>query len=1330
MSIEQGPNNPINTESHQWDKVAALADKMGKIEDGREPILEHKQQEAIDYLIHEFANLKNEEDFQKIQQEFEVKSEGLWSRDYAINAFRRFHDEFIPNEPYKESDAWNLIEFGMPSEIILKNEDFYQEMIGKKPQLNLDTIIEFSHAMCGTEEGVTKFRHDFIENGMYTYDLEEKIKTLFKQGKLDESTLSDLKILKQFGVNLFDACLPLPDLPDLFDDDYATKLKEANSLIYRSTKYLIDNNLLDSSDYTSVIKMTLDASSFGSNGKTQTSVLDAMLDSGLEPKSDDKDADYWLKLSQESGQNMLKNFIYGNAEDRQANYDFTNESIMKAFVVLHRHHVDVESYQTPQFREALKQTAFQKTIMQEIATQDQTSDLPKLFLLLAQDQDVLGSMQSSGIFDQYPECKSIGLISKFASGNYTEQDRLSLFLPDGIIGSKSFGKLFDENGEPNLRFYSEHSQFLENVSYCLSPDEQEKLKAVSLLPSAIEAYRNKKYDGLDPTIKDFYFDESGPKPEFWQASFYMGELDMLCQQDEDTINNVGFDENQLKVLNICRALPDKKSRAFLSDYVLKSDGEIPVDKIEMIPELLDKLRSSNAEEVSNHYAEFANMVLRSSLNSMEEANVLLGKIEDVFIHNNLPYVGKVFKTFQLLYPEDQSFKVSSALERGALKGRPFLPDANELTIPHNIEDFKKIAGSKETILFGDLLKASMNSNNRDLRNYLISLQSGAELTERAIAGETEFSEKEQETLKVYAEHLRTILENTQTGKANPPIMTGNILEDVKQLADKFSPTSRYSVPDRIVRSFGFMLGIRGCDEMIERMEHATSAADARNRAAAERGEFKLEPGDLLKATGVEYLGSILQNGSVSKEFLNGERDSDSTPLDSDLNILPESFNGSISDGIEHKNQLAAFGAMHCIIVMKGDVNSGRNRFAVESENGIYDPNKYEIWHNGSESYGIRVGFPSTEIDYLIWDNLGQQDSRGDLERMKHEVVKNGFYIPIVDKNSGQLIFTPEDYDLARQKMSGLESLGGAPFIPADSHERALVPSLSLEAYTFPDGTTIEGTAETIAKSQDNQTEVNKKRNTIIESVFDPVLEKFGLARKDYFDGDLTEGSAEIIDTGSTGRYSNAPGDGDFDFMMKLDRKDFTDSTKRKQILNAFCDILGLSADAVKGGNIRAKHVLLPGLDEPVDIDITFAVKTNKVRYSTDVALKEFYASMTPEKKEEVVANVVFAKRFLKAAEAYKANRGETPQGGLGGVGIENWVLQSGGSFLAAAREFMQVANECGDNFEAFKGKYAVFDYGQNHQGGEYDDFVVSNMSKEGYDKMRQALREYLAQIKT
>jgi hypothetical protein len=113
----------------------------------------------------------------------------------------------------------------------------------------------------------------------------------------------------------------------------------------------------------------------------------------------------------------------------------------------------------------------------------------------------------------------------------------------------------------------------------------------------------------------------------------------------------------------------------------------------------------------------------------------------------------------------------------------------------------------------------------------------------------------------------------------------------------------------------------------------------------------------------------------------------------------------------------------------------------------------------------------------------------------------------------------------------------------------------------------------------------------------------------------------------------------------------------------------------------------------------------------------------------VIANIIFAKKFLKAAGCYKPDRGDTPQGGLGGVGVENWVLQNGGSFLAAAREFMAVADKC-ESFNEFKKQYAVWDFGENHMkkgARQHDNFVADNMSEAGYKKMKAALSLFLAQ---
>ena len=1409
-----------------------------KLEDDPETLIAARQKEAIDILLNYFRiqeHIPIEDDNAKTQkdnivksqednptadgpinpksllEEFKEKSEGLWSHEYATTIIKRLNNEIeskIPEgQPIDERSAWELLEVGMPAKIILENEDFYQEMItnGSLPRES-GSISQFYESMSKTKEGAEKFQHDFIESGFCEDNLSYIVQQAYDQGSIDETTLSDLKALRQYGVGPFSVGIP----------SYSTESKPQG--FYQVTKQLTQENLLDGVDYSAIIENTLNHS----NSEQYQLMMDAAAESGIEVQSDDKDIEYWGHLSSDSRENMIKKLCKGDASEIQETFDFTQEPVMRLFARDNgyiRYNNSIREYQSLQFREALKLPAFQDIILAAIEEQQFThpllSNTPLLFAMLAQDREILASMKERNAFDAYPACKQIDVINKFASSEYTERDRLSLFLEKDYTSPQ----FFDESGEPTKDFFVKLNGWGESGStpaqgYFLDDTEKESYdevcntireyltldnsslisfpfkekldksdyetlskyfdasgpkpefwqsclegKEFSFLGSQDEETKAKMgFDATTLAFIDFmelgshsevakkldlkelskYFDASGPKPEFWEESFKKGDFEFLIKQDESTLEHAGFSEVQIKSLDAYKHIEDdNKLKELYVDFVSDNIEGLTPEKIEVIEGILKRLLCSNAEEVSNHPSDFAKAILfKRETVKEEECYKELEQIEDVFIHNNLPYFGKVFKTFRILYPEGEEHLATPALERGALKGRPEVPFDSE-TPPRTLEDFKKIIGSKDSIIFGDLLKATMGSNNRDLRNYLTDLMSGAELTEKVLSGETEFSEEEQNTLKVYAEHLKALQENTQKGKKQSLELTGDILQDIRLLSAEFSPTKRYNVPDRIVRSFGFMLGIRGCQDLLERMDHAVLEADKRNREAAARGNFKLESGDLIKATGVEYLGAILQNGSVSKEFLNGQAPTDGTPLDTDLNVLPDGLSGDISEGVDKKNAIAAFGKMHCMMVMKGDVNSGRSRFMTESSDGTYDPNKYEIWQNRGMNHGIRVGFPSTEIDYLIWDDLNLKDYYGDLKRMKYEIVKNGFYIPIVDKKSGQLIFNPDEYDEMRQGMSGLASLGGSKdFIAADNPERRseqnFVETLALDSYTLSDGTVISSTNETVAKSVNNKTEVDQKRNAIIETAILPVLTQFDLTMKAQLDGDLTEGSAEVIDTGSTGRYANAPGDGDFDFMMKLDRSITIDEAKMDQIRDAFCDIFGLDtpekrSEAIKGGNFRIKSVILSGLDEPVDIDITFATKTNKVQYSTDVALKEFYDSMDPAKREEVVANVVFAKQFLKAIKAYKPDRGDTPQGGLGGVGVENWILQNGGSFKAAAKDFMRVADECGDDFELFKGKFAVFDYGENHQGGGNDNFVTRNMSKEGYDKMRVALRAYLEQ---
>lgn len=157
--------------------------------------------------------------------------------------------------------------------------------------------------------------------------------------------------------------------------------------------------------------------------------------------------------------------------------------------------------------------------------------------------------------------------------------------------------------------------------------------------------------------------------------------------------------------------------------------------------------------------------------------------------------------------------------------------------------------------------------------------------------------------------------------------------------------------------------------------------------------------------------------------------------------------------------------------------------------------------------------------------------------------------------------------------------------------------------------------------------------------------------------------------------------------------------------------------------------------------MSFTERTDEIEYSTDECIKDRLETIRNQSEEDykyVIANILTAKAYLKRIGAYKKSNAAEPEpgkpdtrGGFGAVGIENWVLQNGGSFEKAAREFLKTAKEC-KNLEEFKTKYSIWDFGENHIASEkgfysHDNFVY-NMNENGYQKMREGLSNMIERI--
>ncbi len=878
-----------------------------------------------------------------------------------------------------------------------------------------------------------------------------------------------------------------------------------------------------------------------------------------------------------------------------------------------------------------------------------------------------------------------------------------------------------------------------------------------------------------------YFDDKGATPALWQYAFKQGDYNLIIGQNRDSLDDLGLNDKQLTTLRAYDTVSDLKNcelTGVLKDYLDHHYDEITPEALAQLPGLLTKLSQSNASEVAEHAAEFAGVLLDGDLVKAPEK---LAQIEQIFLHNHLPYVGKVYLVFRTMHP---SLDLETNFEYAGHFGSDsrISPVLQQATGDLKSGKLDQMLNNRDVIILSDLLRASFSSNNRSIREYLDTLKNGQALLDQLNSGELAWSAFNQptslmdkdtkanyDTLSTFAWHLATIYNSTLPGKEHPyqlvhqqadQDINNSLQTDFANLTSLIKPNSRYTLADRAVRYFAHFIGIKDLADAERYMDDAVKEADARNRKTAEylatTKEPKLQPGDLVKGMGgwssygISNLDNIMQNGATSKEFLGDASWTDTTPLDTDLSIVLAKAirDGTVSETLKHVFAYTFGGGLWS--VLKRENANGESSFVVTRsgqdnarEADVVQarkegkPEAYYIGFDHPDHYGIRVGFSMSLVSFFIADNTkiknlfdNPSDARSDStpvsEVTKLEIALDGFYIPVVDRSSEELIFTPDDYDKMRQQMSGLSHYRTGDYQFAPDSEMKL-PSTNVGK------SVISSTSTIISELPTSMAETDRKHEVINQAIKQAItnIPELNLSYKDYLDGDLTENIVEMIDTGSTGRQTNAPGSGDFDYMARLDRSILNDPTKKQQITDALLTAFGRENDgsAIVNGNLRLKQVSIDGLAEPVDIDITFTQKTNKVQYPTDAALADRLSNIKNQsetKYQQVLANIIYAKQFLKAAGAYKPRRSPEAEGvgGLGGVGIENWVLQHGGSFKQAARDFLAVADSC-SSFEDFCTHYPVWDYGENHKGirsKPHDNFVADNMNQAGYNRMKQALR--------
>lgn len=785
---------------------------------------------------------------------------------------------------------------------------------------------------------------------------------------------------------------------------------------------------------------------------------------------------------------------------------------------------------------------------------------------------------------------------------------------------------------------------------------------------------HKKYVDLSYDY-DIYINEEGFIHSLIDYLLYTNPL--LLDMYKEDIKDYKLTEFDLKYVEEYLKIRTETMRNLYMNYVKEHKNDLSLDKLSYIPFILNRISLSNSTEIRT----FQNTIALEILNC-DDPEIVFDKIEQIFIKNNLPVVGKIFNVFQILHPNASGFNYD-----GSSTISPLLK-----SIPEN---------RRNLVIFSDIFKCAAGSNNKSLIEYIKYIEEGNKIYLELLNQQRTFEQLSAEDLsilEVYVSYLRTLYSETKVGKNSNISITGDLKNDLNIMYTLFNTND---LPDRIVKMFGHFAGFDTLESLKQYIFNKAQSATERNSNIK---EFKLEKGDLVKGINHKYLHNILQNGSLAREFLGESAGSDSTPLDTDLSLILE--NGlSIEDAL--KQTEADFYGTLLIVLKKSDKIRISRRSPAEDNQEVdnsRDISKLEAFYTGAigkTHYGIRTGFSSSDIDYFIAKEYN--------DKFGLEIACNGFYIPIVNLN-GELVFSYDDYLALRKKMQGLSFYGE-------------------DTYKLSDNLFVPGIDDINASLENNSKEVEFKRNIII----DTIEKALGIKIKKVLDGDLSDNSIELFDTGSTGRGTNIPGDGDFDFIMRLDRLYFERPELLAELKSKLLNAFGVSGDGYS--DFRLEDVYLPGIDTPLKIDISFIVKTNKVEYATEMCVQDRLKNIKnqyPDKYNSVLSNIIFAKNFLHRINAYKPSRRDSFQGGMGGVGVENWILQNGGSFIDAVKEFVIMAEKY-PNFKDFREHYHVYDFGENHFAEKnninpHDDFI-NNMNETGFIKMATTFRILLEFIK-
>ena len=460
---------------------------------------------------------------------------------------------------------------------------------------------------------------------------------------------------------------------------------------------------------------------------------------------------------------------------------------------------------------------------------------------------------------------------------------------------------------------------------------------------------------------------------------------------------------------------------------------------------------------------------------VQSINNEINKLQDIFLTNNLPELFKIYQFF---------------------KFHPNYLQSNDMLYNGVTND------ERDKIMLKDLFTTELESDNSQLFNFLELMKNG-DIAYYKIQNGEQIEEEDKAILAAYSDSLVGLYRMFSNNK----IHNGNsYLEVIKNIKQKMNIQENENLGNKMLERFFEEIGFEIeqyssgkesiAEGLLEYMKKDKEQALQRNGQQVDVRKI-LEVGDLIKGTDIQYLDEQLRLGIRSKEFYQkGEMETDATPFDTDFSeiTVKNLKNKGLKKILNSTISSERYGITYYVI-KKGDYDESKS----------YTRRKA----NSKKARYLRTAIGSNKISYIItseWD-----------EAYGYQMAQNGIYIPVIDRVSEEVLFTREQYDSIREKMRGLS------FYRAEEFQ---IDQTALNSR-------VQSVANELRESAKGKLSTEEKREKLVEYI------KSKMPKKVVNDmvGDLSSDILEFIDTGSTGRGTNLPGDGDFDFTLKCSSKE-------------------------------------------------------------------------------------------------------------------------------------------------------------------------------------------------